>query len=147
MYYRRVHDLEEVESSSSEPSQSLAEPGMQNQSKRKLDAAFHQDWQDKLRAWEDQKTSYEDQIHMFRRVHINVRKAVHWSLKNKHQAITIGTYQDGSWGSVVSLDEERFRSAYRDAAAVHTNRPFDLSFCYFEIKIHALKVKIAKLHA
>ena len=127
MQYRRIHDLEPVDSLSRAPLAQCESLG--NPRKRKLDTASHQSWLGQsvsaFHAWEKPETYNEDEIHLFRRVHIKMRKPVYWSKKNKNEDIILNSFDPSS---AMCLDVGN-----QKAAAVHSNRPFDGTFCYFEI--------------
>ena len=132
MQYRRIHDLEPVESLSSAP---LAHPeSPQNPRKRKLDTASLQSWPGQSlsasHGWEKPETYNEDEIHLFRRVHIKMRKPVDWSQRNKDRHILVFS------SSAVSVDVSDLEVFDRKAVALHCNKPFDGTFCYFEIEIN-----------
>ena len=127
MQYRRIHDLESIDSLSRAP---LAQrESLWNPRKRKLDTASHQSWLGQSvsasHAWEKPETYYEDEIHLFHRVHIKMRKPVHWSKKNKDEGIILDSF-DPSTAMCFAVGNQK-------AAAVHCNKPFDGTFCYFEI--------------
>ena len=128
MQYRRIHDLEPVDSLSSAllaHSESLQKPR-----KRKLDPASHQCWSGQSlsasHVWEKPETYNEDEIHLFRRVHVKMRKPVDWNEKNKTENIYLDYFEPTSVVTVGVIN--------RKAAAVHCNKPFDGAFCYFEIE-------------
>ena len=133
MQYRRIHDLEPVNSLSSAPLVHSESP--QNPRKRTPGTTSHQSWSgESLSAshvWEKSDTYNEDEIHLFRRVHIKIRKPVNWSQENKDPHIRFCDYSNPS-GQVMSVDVGYFT---QKAAAVHCNRPFDKTFCYFEIEV------------
>lgn len=136
MQYRRIHDLEPVDSSSSAP---LAHPeSPQNPRKRKLDTASPQSWSGQpLRTShirEKPEIYNEDEIRLFRRVHIKMSKPVGWSQKNKHRHIIIYNTNDPS-SPVVSVEVGSYGVTPQKAVAVHCNKPFDENFCYFEIEV------------
>ena len=132
MQYRRIHDIEPVDSLPRVPLAQSESP--QNPRKRKLDTASHQSWSGQpLSAspgWEKPGTYNEDEIHSFRRVHIKMRKPMDWSKENKHPQIII---DHPGWPSSAVLLTHLENP--EDAAAVHCNKPFDGAFCYFEIRI------------
>ncbi len=130
MQYRRIHDLEPVDSLSRAPF--AQSESTQNPRKRKLDTASHQSWSwQSLSAspvWEKPETYNEDEIHSFRRVHIKMRKPVVWSQENKNEDIVLDSFRPSTaiW---------EFGVVNQKAAAVHCNKAFDGTFCYFEIQI------------
>lgn len=137
MQYRRIHDLEPVDSLSRAPLAQSESP--QNPRKRKLDTESHQSWPGQShsasQAWEKSETYNEDEVHLFRRVHIKMRKPVEWSQKNKDRHILIEPYSVPSLSAALSVSY--FGEFNQKAAAVHCNKPFDGTFCYFEIEIYA----------
>ena len=131
MQYRRIQDLEPIDSLSRAPLAQSESP--QNSRKRKLDTASHQSWSEQSlsasHVWEKPETYNEDEIHLFRRVHIKMRKPVNWSKKNKNENVILkfdpfSPSRALTWGVM----KEK-------AAAVHCNKPFDGTFCYFEIEV------------
>ena len=137
MQYRRIHDLEPVDSLSSAPLAHSESP--QNPRKRKLDTASHQSWSEQSlsasHVWKNSEIYNEDEIHLFRRVHIKMRKPVDWSQKVKDRHIFIDFPDGESLSSFVYVDEESLGVSNQEAAAVHCKKPFDGTFCYFEIEI------------
>ena len=132
MQYRRIHELEPVDSLSSAPLVHSESP--QNPRKRKLDTASHQSWWEQSlsasHVWKNSETYNEDEIHLFRRVHIKMRKPVDWSQRNKDGHILV------SPSSAVSVDVTNFEVLDGKATALHCNKPFDSTFCYFEIEVN-----------
>ena len=135
MQYRRIQDLEETIPSSSiasgHHSTSTSSRTPQDTRKRKLSNAFDHSWQHDRGFVRDLDNEVEDEIHLFRRVHIRARKRVEWSRINKSPFLIV----HGPGFNRVGL-VNRMSSSYGDkAAAVHADRPFDRRFCYFEIRI------------
>ncbi len=137
MQYRRIHDLEPVDSFSNANLVQSKSP--QDPRKRKLDTASHQRFRrqspNAFHTWEGPGTYNEDEIHLFRRVHIKMRKPVDWSQENKHLAIENCPLDGHTLGAVIFGNQESLRLANTKAAAVHCNKPFDKAFCYFEIGV------------
>ena len=133
MQYRRIHDLASVDSLSSAPLVHSESP--QNPRKRKLDTASHPSWSRQSisasHVWKKPETYNEDDIHLFRRVHIKMRKPVGWIQENKDRHITI----DSTVVSAEVGDYGDYGATQQEAVAVHCNKPFDENFCYFEIKV------------
>ena len=137
MQFRRIQDLEPVDSLSRAPLAQFESP--QNPRKRKLDTASHQSWSEQSlsasHVWENPETYNEDEIHLFRRVHIKMRKPVDWSEKTRDRHIFIDFKNSESLSSVMFVGEWNSGVVNQKAAAVHCNKPFDGTFCYFEIEI------------
>ena len=135
MQYRRIQDLEEMMPTSGTPSgyhdPSTSPNVLHNPRKRKLSNAFDQIWQQDRGSSKDWENDREDDIHLFRRVHIRARKGVEWSQTNKSPFLIVHSSAPNS----VNLVPDRLWSKGLKAAAVHANRPFDRRFCYFEISI------------
>ena len=133
MQYRRIHDLGPADSLSRAP---LAQSDLpRNPRKRKLDTASHQSCSGQSvsasHVWE---TYNEEEIHLFRRVHIKMKKPVEWSQRNKNQHIVIGPFAYPS-ATVKFMNVGPFEVVNQKAAVVHCNKPFDGAFCYFEIGV------------
>lgn len=106
---------------------------LQTSRKRKFAGITQQSSQPYADDTQDWESDREDEIHLFRRVHVKARKGVSWSPTNKHSSLYL------SRKNGVRLDSGHLmapsRSITSKAAAVHANRPFDQRFYYFEIEI------------
>ena len=137
MHYRRIHihDTEPVDALSRVPLAQSESP--QNPRKRKLDTASHQSWSEQSlgasRLWEKPETYIEPGIYLFRRVHIKMRKPVDWSKKNKNEDVIL---ELNPYSPFTALSWKLMRG--KKAAAVHCDKPFDETFCYFEIEFNYL---------
>jgi len=108
-------------------------PSMSASRKRKLPNSFNGNDRKRPLELKELESDPEDEIHLFRRVHIKARKksdGVRWSALNKHPFLTL----DRS-GLEISLTHSWLWPADVKGLAVHADRHFDRHFFYFELTV------------
>lgn len=109
---------------------------VQDSRKRKLPGSFHDERASQplqMGAPEDSDSESEDDIHMFRRVHIKGKKArngVRWSATYKHPLLVL----QGQGLDVSSNDDKEWPGEVK-RLAVYADKHFDHKFNYFEVQV------------
>ena len=151
--YRRIAEIEPSDNTHSKNNSGEDTLGSaaskQQKGKRKLPESFDERQQrghlpiENQNILSDEESDSQDEVHLFRRVHIKPRRGTFWTVVEKQPSLEVQGH-----GLDLKFDGYRTWDFERETVTVaRANKSFDPAFCYFEIEIlHLAAARIEGWH-